>query len=79
MAAGGKKINQSSIRSICEQTQGHPFYTQHLCHALWELCKPRAAVTEELIQDALRLLLLREHYAYSTLWESLAMNLATSF
>jgi AAA+ ATPase superfamily predicted ATPase len=73
-AAGGKKISHSLIHSICERTQGHPFYTQHLCHALWELCGPGAAVTKELIQDALRLLLLREHYAYSTLWESLAMN-----
>ena len=62
------------IHSICEQTQGHPFYTQHLCHALWELCEPGAAVSEELVKDALGLLLERENYAYSTLWESLAIN-----
>ena len=73
-AAAGKKINPSLIHSICEQTQGHPFYTQHLCHALWELCKPGAAVSEELVKDALGLLLERENYAYSTLWESLAIN-----
>ena len=73
-AAAGKKINPGLIHSICEQTQGHPFYTQHLCHALWELCEPGAAVSEELIKDALGLLLERENYAYSTLWESLAIN-----
>ncbi len=22
-------------------TQGHPFYTQHLCHVLWELCESK--------------------------------------
>lgn len=70
----GKKISARLIDSICDQTQGHPFYTQHLCHALWELCEPGAAVSEALVKDALRLLLQRESYAYSTLWESRAMN-----
>jgi len=73
-AAARKQISGQLIHSICEQTQGHPFYTQHLCHAVWELCAPNAAVTEELVKDAVRLLLERESYAYSTLWESLATN-----
>src|SRR5438034_1285043 len=73
-AAAGKKISNGLIHSICEQTQGHPFYTQHLCHAIWELCEPGAAVTELMVKQALQLLLQREGYAYSTLWESLAMN-----
>ena len=73
-AAARKQISGQLIHSICEQTQGHPFYTQHLCHAVWELCAPNAAVTEELVRDAVRLLLERESYAYSTLWESLATN-----
>ncbi len=73
-AGAGKKISPGLIHSICEQTQGHPFYTQHLSHALWELCEPGATVTEGLLKEALRLLLQRENYAYSTLWESLAMN-----
>jgi uncharacterized protein len=73
-AAAGKKIEHGLIHSICEQTQGHPFYTQHLCHAIWELCAPGTAVTEGLVKDALQLLLQRESYAYATLWESLARN-----
>jgi len=73
-AAARKKISRELMHSICEQTQGHPFYTQHLCHAIWELCEPRAAVTEQMVKEALQLLLQRESYAYSTLWESLAMN-----
>ncbi len=72
--AAGKKIRPELIQAVCAQTQGHPFYTQHLCHALWELCEPGGAVTEELVKDAVRLLLQRENYAYSTLWESLAIN-----
>ena len=66
-----KVISKQLIHDLCELTHGHPFYTQHLCHALWELCEPRAEVTEKMIQSAVRLLLERENYAYTTLWESL--------
>lgn len=67
-------ISDELIHFICLHTQGHPFYTQHLCHAVWELCEPRARVTSETISAATQLLLTRENYAYTTLWESLATN-----
>ena len=70
----GRFISDELIHSICVCTQGHPFYTQHLCHAIWELGEPRAKVTEQTISAATRLLLNRENYAYTTLWESLAIN-----
>jgi uncharacterized protein len=66
-----KRINEDQIHYICDLTQGHPFYTQHLCHTLWELCERKAAITPELIRAAVKLLLDREAYAYTTLWESL--------
>ena len=72
--AARKRISRELIHSICEQTQGHPFYTQHLCHAIWELCEPGRSVTDGMIKEAIALLLERESYAYSTLWESLALN-----
>jgi hypothetical protein len=68
-----KKIEPGSIHEVCELTQGHPFYTQHLCHALWELCDRHASVNAEMIRAALRLLLERENYAYTTLWEALTL------
>jgi hypothetical protein len=58
---------------VCELTHGHPFYTQHLCHVLWELCEPEAEVTEKMIRSAVRVLLERENYAYTALWESLTI------
>lgn len=67
----GKAISKERIHDICELTQGHPFYTQHLSHVVWELCEPKAEVSEELIQSAVRVLLERENFAYTTLWESL--------
>jgi hypothetical protein len=69
----GKRIDEERIHEICHLTQGHPFYTQHLCHALWELCEPKAAVTREMIRAAVKVLLDRETYAYTTLWESLTL------
>jgi hypothetical protein len=72
-AAANRRIDDGAIHEVCGLTQGHPFYTQHLCHALWELCEPRQAVTTEMIQTALKVLLNRESYAYTTLWESLTL------
>jgi AAA+ ATPase superfamily predicted ATPase len=72
--ATDRTISEKLIHSICASTQGHPFYTQHLCHAVWELCERKEEATEEVLKEATRLLLQRENYAYTTLWESLALN-----
>jgi hypothetical protein len=66
-----KHISEPDIRSLCTHTGGHPFYTQHLCHAAWEICAPNDSVTAQTIASAIDLLLDRETYAYSALWESL--------
>lgn len=71
-ADADKRVEDQHIHHICEMTQGHPFYTQHLCHVLWELCEPESVVNEKMLQTAVKLLLDRESYAYTTLWESLA-------
>ena len=69
-----KSISDEQIRKVCRSTEGHPFYTQHLCHALWELCEPNRAVNDELITQAINTLLARENHAYTILWESLTKN-----
>jgi len=70
----GKSIEAEQVRRICEITGGHPFYTQHLCHAIWELCEPGCSVGPLTIEEAFGLLLERESYAYTALWESFAPN-----
>jgi hypothetical protein len=70
----GKEIERETISAVCGMTEGHPFYTQHLCHALWELTEPGTPATREAINAALRILLDRESHAYSMLWESLTTN-----
>ena len=69
-----KVVDKQIVHDLCEMTQGHPFYTQHLCHALWELCEPGASVDDDMLKAAVKLLLDRENYAYTTLWESLKMS-----
>ena len=73
-SASEKVIDRSCVQEIVRQTGGHPFYTQHLCHAVWELCESQSSVTMEQIQDAIALLLERESYAYTALWESFGLN-----
>ncbi len=41
---------------------------------LWELCEAKAAVNLEMLQAAVKVLLDRESYAYTTLWESLTLS-----
>ncbi len=72
--AGDKQITEEQILEILRLTDGHPFYTQHLCHLLWEQCEPGMEVTSERIAGAVSLLLEREGFAYATLWESLTNN-----
>jgi AAA+ ATPase superfamily predicted ATPase len=69
-----KTISDRHIAAICSKTEGHPFYTQHLCHALWELTEQYTSVTDEKISQALDVLLAREDYAYSMIWESLTVS-----
>jgi len=69
-----KRIAPSVIKELCKKTGGHPFYTQHLCHAVWEICDQGAEVSGETVERAINLLLERESYAYTALWESFAVN-----
>ena len=69
-----RTVSRERIIKICRLTGGHPFYTQHLCHAVWELCPEDGTVKKETLEAALDLLLDRESYAYTALWESLSLN-----
>ncbi|MCK4304903.1 MAG: ATP-binding protein [Candidatus Eisenbacteria sp.] len=69
-----KDIGSELIKTLCETTEGHPFYTQHLCHVVWERCKPGGRVTPRMLESAISMLLDRESYAYIALWESFGIN-----
>lgn len=60
--------------AACRGKRRDPFYTQHLCHALWERTEPQTEVTEDSIRDACRILLERDSFAYTMLWDSLTAH-----
>lgn len=69
-----KSFPKSLIAELCERTQGHPFYTQHLCHVLWSMIAPGGSVEAAQLDQAVQELLRRESHAYVTLWETLTKN-----
>lgn len=73
-AQADKAIDELVIDHLCGLTGGHPFYTQHLCHAVWELCDAGQRADVDLVEEALTLLLARERHAYSAQWETLTLN-----
>ena len=70
----GVKISDEQIHAICHLTEGHPFYTQHLCHVLWDACGREEQITDGLIESAVNTVLAHESYAYTTFWESFPNN-----
>ena len=72
--AARKPISDGQVEALCALSEGHPFYTQHLAHALWERTPQGAAVGEGALAEALDLLLRRESYAFATRWETLTKN-----
>lgn len=70
----GKEITSELIEKLCALTEGHPFYTQHLAHALWERTAEGTSVTDEGLEEAVDTLLRRESYAFTTRWETLTRN-----
>lgn len=72
--AAGKPMARAHIEALCALTDGHPFYTQHLAHAVWEITSEGEAVTEDTLREALGVLLRRVSYAYMVQWESLTSN-----
>ena len=59
-----KPIESRHVESLCALTEGHPFYTQHLAHALWERTPHGESVADAALDDALdRLALLDERQA----------------
>lgn len=69
-----KFIEDDLIALLCERTEGHPYYTQHFAHDLWEITPDGGRITEEKLREAEDLLLQRLSYTYSVLWESLTAN-----
>lgn len=70
----GKTVSIEVIEQLCERTDGHPYYTQHLAHDLWEITAVGEVVTDEALREAEALLLRRLSHSYTVLWDALTTN-----
>ena len=73
-AEGDRPISGEVVEALCARTGGHPYYTQHLAHDLWEVTPPGEPATPERLEEAEDVLLRRLGHTYTVLWESLTKN-----
>jgi len=71
---GSFVIKEEIAEEILKLTGNHPYYTQQLCHELWELGLRRKEVTEKSIDLAVKEVVTHNLYAYNTIWDNLPTN-----
>jgi len=68
------EIGNEEIKKILEITQCHPYYTQMLCHEIWNESFKKKVVEDEEIENALRFILLNQSYTFTIIWDSLSIK-----
>lgn len=69
-----RPISSAVVHALTERTDGHPYYTQHLAHALWEITPPGERATEQRLSEALGVVLSRLAYPFTVTWEAMTSN-----
>ncbi|MHB0976457.1 MAG: AAA family ATPase [Candidatus Aquicultorales bacterium] len=62
-------IGGGMIGRILDVTGAHPYYTQQLCHEVWNGARDERRVTEEVIDKAVQSVIDTQSYAYSEMWD----------
>jgi len=70
----GVQIAPSAISGILNVTGDHPYYTQLLCHILWDSAREERSVAEEDVQQAVQQIFLREAHAFHDVWDMLPLK-----
>ena len=70
----GFQIDLEAIREILQTTDDHPYYTQLLCHILWDRNQQEKIITKESITAALQEVFMREAHAFQGLWDMLTLK-----
>ncbi len=68
--SGGFECNKETIEKILEITECHPYYTQMLCHFIWEEAEDKK-ITEEIVEVAIGKIFYHEASSYMNLWDNL--------
>lgn len=70
----GVQVAPSAIEAILNTTEDHPYYSQLLCHILWNRGRQERIVAEGDVQQAVRQIFLREAHAFHDLWDMLPIK-----
>ncbi|GEM_PF-73421 len=73
-ALGGVTVQKEVLSLIAEKGAGHPYYTQLLCHILWDECLEKKAISEKDVEFALDKMLKREGEVYETILDDLTQK-----
>lgn len=73
-SATGLQVKDQIVEAILAFTQGHPYFTQQLCHELWNIGAPRGKVDEEDLNEAIAAILNSQNELFSNLWDSLSRH-----
>lgn len=66
-------IASSTINSLLAFTDGHPYFTQQLCHELWNIAGERGSAAEDDIEKAIAVILRIHNDLFFRIWESLTV------
>ena len=68
---GPIKVSGEVVSLIAETSAGHPYYTQLLCHILWDECLEKNQILEKDVEEGLTKMLQREGEVYETILDGL--------
>ncbi len=71
---GKVTIKKEVLSLIAEKGSGHPYYTQLLCHILWDECLEKKEIVEKDVENALIQMLKREGEVYETILDDLTQK-----
>jgi hypothetical protein len=70
-ASTGLSIPKEVVEGILDAAENHPYFTQMLCHEVWNRSALRGKVQPADLEEAARGVIDNQSYAYVNLWESL--------
>ena len=70
----GYQTDLDAIREILHVADDHPYYTQLLCHILWDRKRQEKVIAKEDIYLAVQEVFMREAHAFHDIWDMLPLK-----
>ncbi|MGY4707279.1 AAA family ATPase [Candidatus Bipolaricaulota sp. J31] len=70
----GFRVEEGVPRRILKITENHPYYTQLLCHVLWDRLRDERVITVDQVDLGVEEVLSREAHAFHDMWDTLPLK-----